>query len=178
MRILGIDPGLRLTGYASLDEMAEPGSCLATGEPVRLHEAGVLRLGRSGGTDAMTVSARLDELDRDFRGLLDRIRPQAVAVEALFSHYGHPATAIIMGHARGVMLLAVRQAGLTLIELRPATVKKSITGNGQARKDQMQRAVQACFGLDTLPEPPDVADAIAIALCGLRRLGAAALGSR
>lgn len=177
MRILGIDPGLRLTGYALLDESLGHGSCLATGEPVRLLEAGVLRLGRQSGTDAKTVSARLDELDRDFRGLIERLRPEVVAVEALFSHYGHPVTGIVMGHARGVMLLAVRQAGLRLIELRPATVKKSMTGNGQARKDQMQRAVQACFGLNSPPEPPDVADAIAIALCGLRRAGAKALGA-
>lgn len=176
MRILGIDPGLRLTGYACLDEDA--GGSIATGEPVRLVEAGVLRLGRSGATDAKSVSARLDELDRDLRELIERTKPEAVAVEAIFTHAVHPATSIVMGHARGVMLLAVRQAGLGLIELRPAVVKKSLTGNGQARKDQMQRAVQQCFGLAEPPEPPDVADAIAIALCGLRRAATAAIQGR
>ncbi len=165
MRVLGIDPGLRLTGYA----------CLEGREDVpRLVEAGVLRLaqGRSGGSSATSVSERLEELDTDFRELLARLKPHAVAVEAVFSHYKHPATAIVMGHARGVLLLAIRAAGLTLVELKPNAVKKSLTGHGHAGKGQMQRAVQSIFGLDRPPEPPDVADAVAIALCATRRLTA------
>jgi crossover junction endodeoxyribonuclease RuvC len=78
-----------------------------------------------------------------------------------------------MGHARGVMLLAIRRAGLQLAEFKPALVKKSMTGNGQARKDQMQRAVQSYFDLAEPPEPPDVADALAIAICAARRLSLA-----
>ena len=96
---------------------------------------------------------------------------EVVAVEMLFAHYKHPTTAIVMGHARGVLLLAVRRAGLRLMELRPTMVKKSLTGHGHAHKAQMQRAIQVEFGLAALPEPSDVADALAIALCASRRVG-------
>lgn len=175
MRILGIDPGLRLTGYACIDGL---------GDRPALLEAGVLRLtlrGRAAADSkppqsgrvpisARSVSDRLAELDADFRELLARLRPEAVAIESLFAHYKHPATAIVMGHARGILLLAVRQANLRLIEYKPNEIKKSLTGHGHAAKDQMQRAVQAHFGLAEPPNPPDVADAIAIALCAARRL--------
>ncbi len=191
MRLLGIDPGLRITGYGCVD-----GDAAA---PV-LIEAGVFRLGRNAGGPATggdddpggaprgsgepsgahtaasagaggvaSVIARLAELDDDLRALLARLRPEAVAVESLFAHYKHPATAIVMGHARGVILLAIQRAGLPLIELKPNEVKKSLTGNGHADKLQMQRSVQIQFGLASPPEPPDVADAIAIALCAARR---------
>jgi crossover junction endodeoxyribonuclease RuvC len=176
MRVVGIDPGLRLTGYACLDDMGTtPG-----GDRARIVEAGVFRLSqrrdRQGAvvselteSSVASVSARLEELDRDIRDLLARVKPDAVAVESLFAHYKHPATAIIMGHGRGVILLAVRQAGLPLMEFKPNLVKKGMTGHGLAKKDQMQRAVQSLFGLAEPPSPPDVADAIAIAWCALRR---------
>ncbi len=177
MRVLGVDPGLRLTGYACLDD--------APDRP-EIVEAGVLRLTglrSADGTpaaDAGSVVARLDELDRDFRAILVRLRPDAVAVESLFAHYQHPATAIVMGHARGVLLLAVRQASLPLMEFKPKLVKKSMTGHGGADKGRMQVAVQSYFELPEPPSPPDVADAIAIALCGLRRraMGAAFIEPR
>lgn len=167
MRVLGIDPGLRLTGYACLDDQGTT----STGERARILEAGVFRLGRDpAASNAKSVSARLEELDRDFRDLLARRKPDAVAIESLFAHYKHPATAIVMGHARGVLLLAVRQAGVRLLEFKPALVKKGMTGHGAADKPRMQRAVQACFNLAEPPSPPDVADAIAIAWCALRRV--------
>ncbi len=171
VRVLGVDPGLRLTGYACLD-----GRDGAVETPV-LVEAGVFRLAQRGHADddetgartAASVSARLVELDRDFREALERLRPGVVAVESLFAHYKHPATAIVMGHARGVLLLAIRQAGCRLVEFKPNEVKKSLTGHGHASKAQMQIAVQHEFGLAEPPSPPDVADAIAIALCAARR---------
>jgi crossover junction endodeoxyribonuclease RuvC len=98
------------------------------------------------------------------------VSPDAVAIEGLFSHYHHPATAIIMGHARGILLLAAHQANLRLLELKPAMVKKSATGFGQADKSQMQRAIQSHFRLADLPNPPDLADALAIALCAAQHL--------
>ena len=169
VRTLGIDPGLRLTGYACLEH--------AGADQPTLVEAGVFRLTQRSHADddeagpkgAASVSARLVELDRDFREALDRLKPDTVAVESLFAHYKHPATAIVMGHARGVLLLAIRQAGCRLVELKPNEVKKSLTGHGHASKAQMQAAVQAEFNLGEPPEPPDVADAIAIALCAARR---------
>ena len=163
MRILGIDPGLRITGYGCVD---------ARGPDLSLVEAGVFKLGtgRSAGKGAASVSERLVELDRDFRELLDRLRPEVVGVEALFAHYKHPATAIVMGHARGVLLLAIRQAGARLLEFKPALVKNATTGHGQATKEQMQSAIQGLFGLPEPPSPPDVADALAVAVCAARRI--------
>jgi len=170
VRILGVDPGLRLTGYACLDGPPEAPAIV---------EAGVFRLAQRTRTEdaagavtmsAASVSARLLELDRDFRDALDRLKPELVAVESLFAHYKHPATAIVMGHARGVLLLAIRQAGCGLVELKPNEVKKSLTGHGHASKPQMQAAVQGAFNLAEPPSPPDIADAIAIALCASRRV--------
>lgn len=167
MRVLGIDPGLRITGYACLEGNAGSWG----GAPPAIVEAGVFRLTAGGsGESARSVSERLDELDRDFRTLLTRVKPEVVAVESLFAHYKHPATAIVMGHARGVLLLAIKQFGVPLMEYKPNLIKKSMTGHGLATKEHMQRAVQAAFGLAKPPEPPDVADAIAIALCAMRRV--------
>lgn len=164
MRILGIDPGLQITGFGCVDR---PEDARADAVPV-LVEAGVFRLGQGGGE--VSVVSRLQELDSDIRALLERLKPDAVAVESLFAHYKHPATAIVMGHARGVILLAIRRAGLRLVEYKPNLVKKSLTGHGHAGKEQVQRAVQELFRLPELPTPPDMADAIAIALCAAWRL--------
>ena len=157
MRILGVDPGLQRTGYAVLD-------CAASVECPEVIEAGVFRL-----TRGESIADRLVELDRDLAEAIERLRPDAAAVEKLFSHYKRPTTAVVMGHARGVILLAVARAGLPLHELEPATVKKSLTGSGRAGKEQVQRAVQGQLKLAAMPEPSDVADAIAIALCAARR---------
>lgn len=141
----------------------------------RLVEAGVFRLVGTGEA-APSVASRLGELDRDLRELLERVRPEAVGVEALFSHYRHPATAVVMGHARGVLLLAAQRAGVRIVEVRPAAVKKSLIGHGAASKEQMQRAIQARFGLAEPPRPHDVADALAVALYARGRLAGEAVG--
>lgn len=169
MRILGIDPGLRLTGYACLEHAPPPRPASRTrarraGDEFALLEAGVIRL-----KPKTPVASRLHELDRDLAEILDRLSPAAVAVEKLYAHYNHPLTGVIMGHARGVVLLNVQRRGMTLIELAATEVKRSLTGNGHASKRQMQTGVQAQLNLAEAPEPPDVADAIAIALCALRR---------
>lgn len=158
--MLGIDPGLRLTGYGCVE-----------GDPFRpaIAEAGVVRLQTTRAGARASVSERLLELDRDVRALLGRIGPDVVAVEGLFTHRQLPETAIKMAHARGVILLAIGSAGLPLVELKPAEVKKSMTGSGRATKQQMQAAVQGFFGLADPPSPPDVADALSIAVCALRR---------
>ena len=163
MRVLGIDPGLRLTGYGCLEADApEAFAC-----DVQLVEAGIIRLAAAGAS----VADRLVELDRDLSALLERTGPDLVCIEELFSHYKRPQTAVIMAHGRGVILLAVRRAGLPVAEFKPTAVKKSLTGAGHASKEQMQRAIQMRFGLAEPPSPPDVADALAIALCGLWRSG-------
>ena len=131
----------------------------------RLVEAGCFRF-----PARRSVADRLVELERDLSALIERVAPTWVCVEALFSHYAHPKTAITMAHARGVILLVAARAGAEVLELPPAEVKKSITGNGRATKEQMQRSVAAQMGFAEAPDPPDVADAIAVAICGARRV--------
>jgi crossover junction endodeoxyribonuclease RuvC len=88
-----------------------------------------------------------------------------MVVEQLYAHYQHPRTAILMAHARGVVLLAAGQTGLPVISYNATRIKKTVTGSGRAGKDQVQRTIQRELGLGALPEPPDVADALAAALC-------------
>jgi crossover junction endodeoxyribonuclease RuvC len=97
--------------------------------------------------------------------VLEQFKPDVVVVEQLFAHYEHPRTAILMAHARGVLFLAAAQHGLPVVSYNATRIKKTITGNGRAAKEQVQRTVQRELGLARLPEPPDVADALAAALC-------------
>jgi crossover junction endodeoxyribonuclease RuvC len=154
VRLLGLDPGTRLAGYGVIDY--DPRAPLRP----ELVDAGVIRLD----TKAPLVD-RLVELERELVEILTEHRPAAVGLEEVYAHYNHPKTAIIMAHARGVMLLACRRTGVAVYELSANRVKQSLTGHGHADKVQMQRAVQAQWNLPTLPEPPDVADALAVALC-------------
>jgi len=155
MRIVGIDPGLRLTGYGCVE-------FTASGAAVR--EAGVLRF-----SARATLSARLLQLSHDLEALLAELEPDLLVVERVFSHVNHARTAIIMGHARGVVLLCGARRHLPLVEIAPAEVKKAVAGSGRATKEQMQAAVARQCGLPEIPEPPDVADALALALCAGRR---------
>ncbi|MHC4507418.1 MAG: crossover junction endodeoxyribonuclease RuvC [Planctomycetota bacterium] len=151
MRILGIDPGLQVCGYACLD--AEPGS-------EKLIEAGVIRT-----ESGEAIEQKLNRVAEDTQSLLDTLKPDVVAVEELYSHYAHPRTAILMGHARGVILQKCAGAGIEVRSFSATRIKKSITGNGRASKEQVQRTIQTLLCLPALPEPHDVADAIAAALC-------------
>jgi crossover junction endodeoxyribonuclease RuvC len=156
MRILGVDPGLRLTGYGVIDY-----------RPVRpvLIDGGVIRL------KAKTPLAdRLVELESELDGLLEEYKPDVVAVEQLYSHYAHPRTAILMGHARGVILVTARRRGIRCEQFAANRIKQSLTGHGHASKAQMQRTIQALWNLPAPPDPPDVADALAIAMCCGRQL--------
>jgi crossover junction endodeoxyribonuclease RuvC len=90
-----------------------------------------------------------------------------MAIEELYSHYERPRTAILMGHARGVICLAAAQANVPVVSYSATQIKRLLTGNGRAPKSQMQRAICHEFGLASPPEPPDVADAMALALCHL-----------
>ncbi|MHC4099378.1 MAG: crossover junction endodeoxyribonuclease RuvC [Planctomycetota bacterium] len=157
-RILGVDPGLSLTGYGCVDLVPD------RQEP-RLVEGGVLRL-----KARAPMAFRLGQLYDDLTALIDDLRPEIMVVEQLFSHYRHVRTSILMGHARGVVLLAGQSRGVEIDELQPTEVKKAITGHGHATKLQIQQAIMAQCRLDVAPSPPDVADAIAIALCAARRL--------
>lgn len=160
MRILGIDPGLALTGFGCLEFAG--GDC---GVMPSVADAGVIRLPAK-----KSVSHRLAMLERELCALVEELRPRYACVEAVFSHVVHPRTAIVMGHARGVILLVIERAGVPLVELPPAEVKKSLTGSGRASKEQMQRAIAGALGLSDVPRPADVADALAVALAGSVRV--------
>jgi crossover junction endodeoxyribonuclease RuvC len=150
-RILGIDPGLNVTGYGVL-EMGASGP--------RLCEAGIIR-----GGDRGPVAPRVAKIYQGVADVLAAFGPAAMAIEELYSHYARPRTAILMGHARGVICLAGAQAGIPVVHYSATQVKKILTGSGRASKTQVQRAIQRELALPALPEPPDVADALAIALC-------------
>ncbi len=153
-RVLGIDPGLNITGYAVLE---------FGGREPAIVEAGTIRT-----SDKDTLARRIEQIHADLSVLLAELKPDAAAIEQLYAHYKHPRTAILMAHARGVIMLACQNAHVSVRNLPSTHVKKSLTGNGHASKMQMQRSIQAICRLKDLPEPPDVADAIAIALCAGR----------
>jgi len=158
MRILGIDPGLRITGYGCVDIDSDN----PFAEPVVV-EAGVIRL--DGDT---SVSARLRVLFDDLSQLIEQLKPERAVVEKLYSHYAHPVTAIKMGHARGVILLAIQRNGVEFSEMSATEIKKAIVGNGHASKQQVQTAVQSICRLSEAPKPVDVTDALAMAIAGVR----------
>ncbi len=151
MRILGIDPGLRLTGYGVVDYRFLRPALVA---------GGIIRL-----NDKASLADRLVELDAELESLIAEYRPETVAVEQLYAHYAHPRTAILMGHARGVILLVARRHNLRVEQYAANRIKQSVAGHGHAAKHQMQRAIQAMWNLKEPPSPPDVADALAVALC-------------
>jgi len=151
MRVLGIDPGLQVTGYGLL---------AANGRKVRVVEAGVVRT-----DDREPLAERVRSLHEAVGAILEELRPDVVAVEELYSHYRHPVTAILMGHARGVIFLAAAQHGVRVVSYGATRIKKALTGQGRASKQQVQRMVQNTLGLRTVPQPADVADALAVALC-------------
>ena len=163
MRILGIDPGLERTGYGVVETRdGAPGT-------MRLLEAGIIR---TSAKDAL--ADRLAEIRSGLAAVFAEFRPDAVAVEELYSHYKHPRTAILMGHARGIALLAAAEAGVPVASYGATHIKKALVGSGHASKHQVQRAIQSHFGLRAPPEPADVADALAVALCHAHRAARAA----
>ena len=161
MRILGIDPGLHITGYAVLDTARTDTTIV---------DAGIIRTNRR-----HELARRLDVLSKELVELLDEHKPAVLAVEELYSHYRFPRTGILMGHARGVILQAAANAGMKVKAYSATRVKKSITGSGRAGKLQVQRAVKQHFKLKKLPTPADVADALAIALCCANELSGVSL---
>ncbi len=150
MRVLGVDPGLRVTGYGAID---------CAGSVSRLVEAGVITPGVRA-----PLEHRLGELHREMSDVLATVRPDVMVIEELWSSYKNPTTAVLMGHARGVLCLAAHGHGVRVRHLAHANVKRAITGSGAARKDQVNRMVCTLLRLTTVPEPNDVSDALALAL--------------
>src|SRR5204862_3618663 len=129
----------------------------------RVVEAGVIRSAE--GRDPADMAKRLKALYDGLCEVLDQYAPAAMAVEQLYAHYDHPRTAILMAHARGVFFLAGGQRNIPVLSYPSTRIKKVITGAGRASKEQMQYAIMRELGLAKLPEPHDVADALAVALC-------------
>ena len=157
LKVLGIDPGLAATGYAVITP--SPGRAVVV-------DSGVI-----GTASDLPLEARLraiyDVVDR----LLAGHAPSVLVLEDLYAEYRFPRTALLMAHARGVVCLAARQHDVTVLALSPAEVKRAVTANGAASKEQVQRSVGRLLGLGRLPTPSHVADALALALTGLSRLG-------
>jgi crossover junction endodeoxyribonuclease RuvC len=151
LRILGIDPGLNITGYGVLE---------VDGGRLRLCEAGVVR-GKSRGS----LIKRLVEIHQGVVEVIASLHPNVMAIEELYSHYARPRTAILMGHARGVICLAAALADIPVKHYSATQIKRILTGSGRAPKSQVQRAIQRELALAAVPDPPDVADALAAALC-------------
>ncbi|MDO4550700.1 MAG: crossover junction endodeoxyribonuclease RuvC [Planctomycetia bacterium] len=151
MIILGIDPGINITGYAILEKKVGK---------VYLREGGVIR-----GKSRDTLPLRLLEIHQNLEDIFIRWKPKVLALEEIYSHYQRPKTAIIMGHVRGTIMLLAAQNDIPVYSYSATAVKKILTGSGRASKSQMQRAIQTEFSLEKLPDPPDLADALAIALC-------------
>ena len=150
-RYLGIDPGLNRTGYALIERRS--------GGPF-LREGGILR-----STPKAALQYRIHEIAKGMREVLEELSPEVVAIEQLFSHVRNPQTAILMAHVRGAILLTLAEREIPVEHYTPTQVKRLLTGSGQAPKEQIQHAVKAELKLDSIPEPNDVADASAIALC-------------
>lgn len=150
MRILGIDPGLGITGYGLID---------ACGNNVKLMEAGIIR------SDAKDkIEKRIASIYKKVMNLIKDTFPDVVVLEELYSHYKHPKTSILMAHARGAICLAVEHQDVLLVNYPTTKIKKAITGRGRASKEQMQRTVTSLLGLKNPPEPVDVTDALALAI--------------
>lgn len=152
MLVLGIDPGTAITGFGLVEQDDEP----------RLVDAGAILT--AAGTP---LPERLLTIHQQLSGVIDAFRPDAVAVEELFFSK-NVRTAMSVGHARGVVLLAAAQAGLPIYHYKPSEVKVAVTGYGNADKPQVQEMVRLLLHLDETPKPDDVADAIAVALCHLQ----------
>lgn len=153
---IGVDPGLGITGYGVLE--------MNKGH-INVIEAGTITSKRS-----LPLEKRLVELYDGLSEVFKEFSPRSVIIEDLYSHYKHPKTAIIMGHARGVVFLSAANLGIPVTSYGATRIKKSLTGNGRAAKIQMQRMVKIKLGLNKLPEPPDVADALAVALCHISQM--------
>jgi len=164
-RVLGIDPGLHITGYGLIELGDEARTALRV---VRLVEAGVLR---AKATD--TLARRVQTLYDGLCEVLAEHSPEVVVIEELFSTYAHPRSALLMAHVRGALMLAAQQSGASVHSFTPNEVKQCLTGNGHATKNAVQQAVKGRLRLAEAPDPPDVADALAIALCFADRQSAA-----
>ena len=151
MHVLGIDPGLHVTGYGLVDA---DDSCN------RLVEAGVIRTKPS-----HPLERRLVELYNGLGEIIAEYSPDACSVEEIYAHYRHPRTAVIMGHARGALFLVAGKAEIPVFSYSATRIKKSLTGSGHASKEQVSRMIASTLNCSDAVLPADATDALAAALC-------------
>ena len=148
MRILGIDPGLGVTGYGIIDD-----------KTFKIVEAGVIK------TKSNTpIQERIKKIFDEISKIIEEHKPEVLVLEKIYSHYKHPTTAILMGHARAMACLVCGKFDIKLANYPSTRIKKIVTGNGHASKQQVQRMVQNLLKLKNPPEPVDVSDALAMAM--------------
>jgi crossover junction endodeoxyribonuclease RuvC len=163
MRVFGIDPGSERTGYGCVD---------SDGRRHQLVRCGAVRAGAGA-----TFPDQLSIIYRELTSILAECRPECVAIENVF-HAVNARSALKLGHARGVAMLAAIEAGVTVVEYTPAEIKRSVVGYGRAEKPQVAQMVKFLLGLDAIPKPHDATDALAVAICHLHNGKVAAIGSK
>lgn len=151
MRILGVDPGLVTTGYGVIETEGYNG--------IKFIEAGVIKT-----NSKENISLRVSDIYNNITNVVTKYKPNFMVLEKLYSHYAHPATSILMGHARGVVCLVCGLNNVRLINYSATHIKKAVTGNGRASKYQIQHMVKSLLRLKSLPNPFDVSDALAMAI--------------
>lgn len=149
--IIGIDPGLHITGYGVLE---------SHGTNIKVGEAGIIK-----NPAKSEFSTKLKEIYDEIANIITQFSPDYIAIEELYSHYAHPKTAIIMGHARGIVFVQAALNNVPIVSYAATRIKKSLTGNGRATKMQMQRMIKSTLNLKNEVYSPDTADALAVALC-------------
>jgi crossover junction endodeoxyribonuclease RuvC len=161
MRVLGVDPGLAATGYGLVEYCSGRISVI---------EGGVIR-----SSEGDPLVTRVGEIFTGMTDLLREFRPDVLSMEELYSHYKHPRTAIIMGHARGAVLVAAHQEKVPVCHYAATMVKMALTGNGRANKGQVRQTILAALNLQGPMEPLDTYDALAVAMCHINHTLKAAM---
>ena len=154
MRILGIDPGLNVTGYGIIETQSRSKT-----ENIKLLQGGFIK------TQAKRpIFERLNEIHKGVVEIVEEFKPDTLILEKLYSHYRHPITAILMGHARGVICLVCAETKIPLVSYSATRIKKAITGKGNASKYQVKMMVTSFLKLSNSPECTDISDALALAI--------------
>ncbi|MEK6564833.1 MAG: crossover junction endodeoxyribonuclease RuvC [Candidatus Omnitrophota bacterium] len=161
MRILGIDPGLNTTGYGVIE---------GEGFKISLIEAGYIRTNPKD-----KIEVRLEKIHRALNKIIAKFKPGVLVLEKLYAHWRHPTTAYVLGHARGTICLSAKENNVELVEYAATRIKKAVVGQGHASKAQVQRMIQNILSLNTMPEPADIADALALAVGHSYMVGTAEL---
>ena len=150
MRILGIDPGLSVTGYGLIE---------AEQRKFKLIEAGLIRT-----SPKDRIQNRLFKIYDGLAELIDEYQPSVLVLEKLYAHYKHPTTALLMGHARGIICFICGQKKIPLVSYPATRIKKAVVGRGHAPKEQVGGMIKNLLGLKKTPESNDITDALAIAI--------------